>query len=222
MIFRDRTDAGQQLARALESYKKEELVILGLARGGLPVALEIAKFFEAPLDVIVVRKLGVPSYAELGFGAIAPGIVVYNDDILRSYPISQQQIEMVKTEEEVELARRVKEYRGKKEGYNLKGKTVILVDDGVATGITVLAAIRYVRSFEPQKVVIGAPVCAPDTLQALRAEADDLVFLTAPMNFSAVAQWYESFPQVSDGKVKEILGMEGDRTLNLSRDRRML
>lgn len=205
MIFENRVDAGQQLAHVLEHYKKEKLVILGLARGGLPVALEIAKAFSAPLDVVVVRKLGVPSYAELGFGAIAPGIVVYNNDVMRAYPISQQQVDIVKVEEEAELARRIKEYRGDKKGYALKDKTAILVDDGIATGITVLAAIRYIRTFEPQKIVVAAPVCAPDILQALRAEADDLIFLTAPMNFNAVAQWYESFPQVSDDEVKMIL-----------------
>jgi len=205
MFFKDRKDAGEKLSRALEKYINEDLYILALPRGGVPVAYEIARRFNAPLDVIVVRKLGYSWNNELGFGAIAPGITVLNEEILDSYPLKAREINYIKTKEETELARRVKEFRNDKKLYDLKNKTALIVDDGIATGVTILAAIRYAKGLNPRKVIVATPVCAPDTLMTIEAEADDVICLETPFNFNAVAEWYEYFPQTSDAEVKEIL-----------------
>jgi len=206
MRFKDRTYAGRQLAELLSTYKNHNPYIFALPRGGVPVGYEIAKKLDAPLDIVVVRKLGVPFNPELGFGAIAPGeIVITNDELISAFDISDKEIEYIKAKEKAEMDRRIKMYRGDNIMPDLTSKTAILVDDGIATGLTARAAIRFIKNYNPKIIVVAAPVCAPDSLQELKAEADDVVCIDAPFDFRAVAEWYREFPQVSDDSVVAIM-----------------
>jgi putative phosphoribosyl transferase len=205
--FHDRREAGQLLAAHLTKYAGHyDVVILGLPRGGVPVAFEIARALKAPLDVFVVRKLGVPWQPELAMGAIAgEGIEVLNDDVVTAYNISPHVIRGVAEREGQELQRRLRQYRGDRPFPVLAGQTVILVDDGLATGSTMRAAVRAVRQQNPKAIVVAVPVAALSTCEEFRREVDDIVCLNAPQDFSAVGLWYEDFSQTTDEEVRQLL-----------------
>jgi putative phosphoribosyl transferase len=207
MIFANRKEAGQKLALRLRKYaNRGDIVVLGAPRGGVPVAFEIAVDLKAPLDVFVLRKLGVPGREELAFGAIASGGVrILNRDIVEGLGITGLDIERVTRAEKQELERRERTYRGGKAPLNVSGLTIILVDDGIATGSTMKAAVRALRQMKPARIVIAVPVAPPSTCNQLRSEADELVCLETPQPFYGVGQFYSDFSQVSDEEVKELL-----------------
>ncbi|HEV3229447.1 MAG TPA: phosphoribosyltransferase family protein [Solirubrobacteraceae bacterium] len=208
--FRDRRDAGQQLAAALIHYRgRPEALVLGLPRGGVPVAFEVARALGAPMDVLLVRKLGVPYQPELALGAIASGVRVLDDRVVRDSGLGEREIEAITAAEERELLRREQAYRGA-EGAQLAplplaDRLAILVDDGLATGSSMMAAIAVLRRAEVRGVVVGVPVAAAETCPRLRAQVDELVCLHTPSPFRAVGLWYEDFSEVSDAEVRELL-----------------
>ena len=205
--FRDRREAGRVLAEDLSSYRdKDDVVVFGLARGGVPVAWEIAAALHAPLDVFLVRKLGVPRWSELAMGALASGGgVVMNDDVVSSLHVTDEQVREVIDSEAAELARREHAYRGGRPIADPRGKVVILVDDGIATGASMLAAVRAVRAAGPKSIIVAVPVGPQSTCGELAQEADDVVCVTMPPGFEAVGQVYGDFHQVSDDEVRELL-----------------
>jgi putative phosphoribosyl transferase len=205
--FRDRREAGQVLAEELASYRgRDDLLVLGLARGGVPVGWEVASNLGAPLDVFLVRKLGVPQWQELAMGAIATGgEVVVNDSLIRNLGISEEQLAAAIERETEELHRREQAYRGGRPPVDIAGKTAILVDDGIATGASMRAAVRAVRAAEPAQVVVAVPVGPPSACRELAVEADDVVCATMPPGFEAVGQVFEDFHQVTDDEVRELL-----------------
>ncbi len=204
--FADRTDAGRRLAAALESYRDRDVLVLGLPRGGVPVAYEVAAALDAKLDVLVVRKLGVPDQPELAFGAIGEGGVrVLNDAVLRHVLLTDADMAAVETAQSAELQRRVERYRGGRERVPLRGRVVLIVDDGFATGSTAQAACLVARAQGAAEVVLAAPIGSADTVAALRAVADDVVCLGAPATFIAVGQGYRDFRQTSDDEVCALL-----------------
>jgi putative phosphoribosyl transferase len=206
-VFRDRREAGDVLAQKLMSYRhRNDVLVLGLARGGVPVAWEVAQALHAPLDVFVVRKLGVPQWQELAMGALASGGgVVINDSLVRSLGVSDDQMQIAVERETDELHRREHAYRGDRPAVDVADKVVILVDDGIATGASMLAAVRAVRANAPSAVVVAVPVGPPSTCRELATEADDVVCATMPPGFEAVGQVYEDFHQVTDDEVRELL-----------------
>jgi len=206
-VFRDRREAGDVLGQELASYcGKDNLLVLGLARGGIPVARQVACALRAPLDVFLVRKLGVPQWQELAMGALASGGgVVINDQLVRSLGISDAQVHEAIERETEELHRRERTYLVDRPPVDLAGKTVILVDYGIATGASMLAAVRAVRTGRPAQVVVAVPVGPPSACRELAAEADDVVCATMPPGFEAVGQVFEDFHQVSDDEVRELL-----------------
>jgi predicted phosphoribosyltransferase len=205
--FRDRHEAGRALAEELTAYRGQDgLLVLGLARGGVPVGWEIASALHAELDVFLVRKLGVPRWSELAMGALASGGgVVMNDNVVSSLHITDEQVRDVIASETVELARRERAYRGGRPLADPHGKIVILVDDGIATGASMLAAVRAVRAAGPQSIVAAVPVGPQSACRELAREADDVVCATMPPGFEAVGQVYGDFHQVSDDEVRELL-----------------
>ncbi len=205
--FANRQEAGRRLAEALSAYAgRGGLLVLALPRGGVPVAFEIAKALKAELDVMVVRKLGVPYQEELAMGALASGGArVLNPEVIANLSLSEDVIEEVTRREEQELARRERAYRGDRPFPKVQGRTVILVDDGLATGATMRAAVAALKTLEPAAIVVAVPVAPPDTAARLREEVDDLVCLATPENFYAVGQWYVDFSQTSDEEVHELL-----------------
>jgi len=205
--FRDRREAGRVLAEELASYRdKEGVLVFGLARGGVPIAWEIAAALHAPLDVFLVRELGVPRWSELAMGALASGGgVVMNDNVVSSLHITDEQVREVIASETAELSRREQAYRGGRPMADPRGKIVILVDDGIATGASMLAAVRAVRSADPQSIVIAVPVGPQSTCHELAREADEVVCASMPPGFEAVGQAYDDFHQVSDDEVRELL-----------------
>jgi predicted phosphoribosyltransferase len=205
--FRDRADAGRYLGALLSSYAgRNDVVVLALPRGGVPVGLEIARALEAPLDVIVVRKLGVPGHEELAFGALAlGGTRVLNPDVVRQLGLTADLIEAVSVRERDELERRERLYRGERPPAELSGKTVVLVDDGLATGASMRAAVAAVRTRSPARVVVAVPTAALETCALLRTEVDELVSPLTPEYFRAVSLWYDYFEQLSDTEVRELL-----------------
>jgi len=209
--FRNRTDAGRQLAEKLAAYaNRPDVLILALPRGGVPVAFELARAFGAPLDVFLVRKLGVPGYEELAMGAVATGGVrVLNDEIVRGLGISEHEIDAVVARELRELSRRDRLYRGDRPPSDVAGRTVILVDDGLATGATMRAAVQALRQQQPGRIVAAVPTASPDTCQVLKAEADDVICAMTPEPFFAVGHWYEDFTQTTDDEVRELLARQG-------------
>jgi putative phosphoribosyl transferase len=206
-LFVDRRHAGKVLATALEKLAgRSDLVILALPRGGLPVAYEVARHLEAPLDVFLVRKLGVPEYPELAMGAIASGgVMVINDDVVSSLGISNAEIDATARVEARELERRELAYRDRRAPTTVTGKTVILVDDGLATGSTMSAAIKALREKHPARVIAAVPVAAPETCSVMAEEADEMVCAMTPEPFIAVGVWYRDFSQTSDAEVRELL-----------------
>ena len=205
--FRDRLDAGVQLASELTAYAYDPaLLVLGLPRGGVPVAYEVARALHAPLDVFVVRKLGVPGHRELAMGAIASGGVrVLNRDVIESLQISAPVIDAVAGYEQKELERQRHAYRDDIPFPDLAGRTVIIVDDGLATGSTMRAAVRALRQVGPARIIVAVPVGAPETCQSLRDEADQVVCLNVPQDFHAVSLWYDEFSQITDQEVRRLL-----------------
>jgi putative phosphoribosyl transferase len=207
-VFRDRYDAGRQLAAELESYQDDpRVLVLGLPRGGVPVAYEVAHALHAPLDVFVVRKLGVPGHRELAMGAIASGdIRVLNPDVIEPLQVSAPIIEAVAQYEKLELDRQQRTYRDDLPFPDLAGRTVIIVDDGLATGSTMRAAVQALRQLGPKRIVVAVPVGAAETCRNLRNEADEVVCAVTPHDFHAVSLWYEEFPQTTDEEVRRLLG----------------
>jgi predicted phosphoribosyltransferase len=205
--FSDRVEAGRLLAAELVSRKlPANAIVLALPRGGVPVGLEVAKALHAPLDVVVVRKLGVPWQPELAMGAIAGGSVqVLNDELIADLRVSQQEVQAAIAKERAEVERREKLYRSGLPAPDLQGRVVLLVDDGLATGSTMLVAARYVRVFKPAKVIIAVPVGSSEACERLKKEADEFVCLATPEFFMAVGEWFEDFRQVSDFEVQRLL-----------------
>ena len=206
-IFRDRRHAGRAVAEELTAYRgKDGVLVLGLARGGVPVGWEVAAALGAELDVFLVRKLGVPQWPELAMGALASGGgMVMNDSVLSSLDISDEQVHDVIDREDGRTNARERAYRGDRPVADPRGKTVIVVDDGIATGASMLAAVRAVRARRPDSIVVAVPVGAPVGLQLLAREADDVVCATMPSDFEAVGQVFVDFHQVSDDEVRELL-----------------
>jgi predicted phosphoribosyltransferase len=207
-LFHDRSDAGQVLARRLSAWRgRPDALVLALPRGGVPVGHAVAQALGLPLDVLIVRKLGVPGHEEFAMGAIASGGArVMNDEVVRMLRIGTAQIEAAAQAEAIELARRERVYRGARPALAVARRSVLLVDDGLATGATMRAAARAVRAMGPARIVIAVPTGARSTCEALRREADELVCATMPEPFRAVGCWYEDFGQTSDEEVQGLLG----------------
>ncbi|HET9732139.1 MAG TPA: phosphoribosyltransferase family protein [Acidimicrobiales bacterium] len=202
MPFADRVDAGRRLASRLEHLRGVPAVVLGLARGGVPVAAEVARALGAPLEVIVVRKLGVPSQPELGLGAIGEGGVrILNPEVVAAAGVSDQEIDDVEVSERAELARRARRYRGDRPARDLRGRTAIVVDDGIATGSSARAACRVAKALGATRVVLAAPVAPPGWEQRMQQDADEFVAVETPEPFYAIGQFYEDFSQTSDEEV---------------------
>jgi len=205
-LFHDRADAGRQLARSLLDFSGRDVVILALPRGGVPVAAQVARSLGAPLDVFIVRKLGLPGHEELAMGAIASGGVrVLNDEVVQVYGIPERIIDEVTERERRELERRERDYHGQRPPPEVAGRTVILIDDGLATGSTMRAAVRALRLLDPRRIIVAVPVGAPPTCAMLGAEADAIVCLAMPEPFLSVGSWYEDFSQTSDAEVRAVL-----------------
>jgi len=206
-VFRDRRHAGRVLAQVLAGYaNRSDVFVLALPRGGVPVAYEVADVLHAPLDVLVVRKLGVPGHEEYAMGALASGGVrVLNDEVVQRLGISDAAVDAVTRHEQRELERRERLYRGGRPLPDMRGRTVILVDDGLATGSTMLAAVRALRAQQPARIVVAVPTAAAETCVQLRSEADEVVCATTPEPFGAVGMWYDDFSQTSDEEVRELL-----------------
>ncbi len=207
MIFRDRHDAGQRLAAQLMDYaNRPDVLVLALPRGGVPVAFEVAQALHAPLDIFLVRKLGVPGHEELAMGAIATGGVrVLNDEVLRYLHVPDEVIDAVASKEQRELERRERLYRDDRPAPRVRGRTVILVDDGLATGSTMRAAAAALRQQQPAKIIIAVPVSAPQTCDEFRSEVDEIVCAVTPEPFHAVGLWYQDFSQTTDQEVRDLL-----------------
>jgi len=210
MHYRDRSEAGQLLAARLADYAdRPDVLVLALPRGGVPVAAEVAHALHAPFDVFLVRKLGLPSHEELAMGAIAcGGVRVLNEDVVRALQVPDDVIETVAAAEQQELQRRERLYRGDRPPLDVVGKTVILVDDGLATGASMRAAVGALRQVGPARIVVAVPVGSVDTCAELRHLADDVVCAYTPEPFRAVGLWYEDFAQVTDQVVRELLDRE--------------
>jgi predicted phosphoribosyltransferase len=213
-LFLDRYDAGRKLAAALSRYADQpDLLILALPRGGVPVAYEVARALHAPLDVFLVRKLGFPGHPELAMGAIATGGVrIIDQQLIRMYGVPPEVIERVTAAEQRELERRERLYRDDRPPPGVKGRTVILVDDGLATGSTMRAAVEALRQEGASKIVVAVPVAPPETCEALSAEVDDIICAATPEPFRAVGVWYADFSETGDEEVREILARPETRT----------
>ncbi len=207
MIFQDRAEAGQQVARRLQAYANHpNAVVLGIARGGVPVAYEIATALNLPLDVYVVRKLGLPGYPEMAMGAIASeGVRYLNSDVIQQLRVSDADISQITEREQRELCRREQEYRDGRSPLNVRGRTVILVDDGLATGATMRVAIKALRQQNPAQLIIAVPVAAPEICQASELEADEVICVKMPKPLYSVSHWYKVFSQTTDQEVKALL-----------------
>jgi predicted phosphoribosyltransferase len=216
--FRNRREAGRLLAAKLAKYANHpDMLVLALPRGGVPVAYEVARALGAPLDVFLVRKLGVPGHEELAMGAVATGGVrVINRPVVRALGIPEELIDAVAAREQEELTRQERLYRGGRPPPDIRGRSVVLVDDGLATGATMLAAVMALRQQQPARIVVGTPIAAPETCEQFRPEVDEIVCAVTPEPFYAVGLWYEDFSQTSDEEVRELLraarqGVDGNR-----------
>jgi len=206
-LFKDRRDAGKQLAQELSAYAgRSDVIVLALPRGGVPVAYEVARALNAPLDIFIVRKLGLPGHEELAIGAIASGGVrVLNEDIVRALNIPQAMIDAVARRELQELERRERAYRGNRPPPDVRGRTVILIDDGLATGASMRAAVAALRAQNPARIVVAVPTAAPETCAAFESEVDEIVCAMTPEPFYGVGRWYEDFSQTTDEEVRALL-----------------
>lgn len=213
--FQDRYQAGQLLGYKLKSYaNRNDVIVLALPRGGVPVAAMISEVINAPLDLMIVRKLGVPGHEELAFGALASNkITVYNEELLQYLQLSQKDINQVISQEENELARRNRTYRGDKPFPDLKNKIVILVDDGIATGASMRVAVLALRKESPRKIIVAVPVAPEDMNDIMKNVADEYVCLISPLSFNAVGLWYEDFSQTEDEEVLYLLNKSYGRSL---------
>ncbi len=208
MLFQNRIDAGQRLAKALLKYRGRDPVVLALPRGGVPVAAQVAASLDAPLDLILVRKIGLPVQPELAMGAVVDGdhpTIIRNIDVIELAGVSEQTFDQVCKEERAEIERRRARYLGGRARSEVKGKVAIIIDDGIATGATTLAAVKAIRGRGPKELVLAVPVAPPDTLERLRSEVDTLVCLETPREFGAIGYFYHDFRQVSDEEVIDIL-----------------
>jgi putative phosphoribosyl transferase len=206
IVFEDRIDAGRQLAERLRKYSADDPLILALPRGGVIVATEVAKDLGAELDVIVARKVGAPGQPELGIGAVAPGVQVFDDFAIRYLGIGEEELRRITAAESEEMVRRLKLYRGDRPPPRVDGRTVILIDDGLATGVTARAAVRSLRQQNPGKLILAVPVCAHETAASMRPEVDELACVSTPPYFRAVGYWYHDFSQTTDEEVMAALG----------------
>lgn len=205
-VFQDRTDAGERLAAALDRIQSENPIVLGLARGGVVVAAAVAKRLNAPLDALICQKVGAPNHPEYAVGAVAPGgIVVADNDALSQLEISKTEFERMAELKVAEVNRRLGVYRGGQQPPEVAGRTVVIVDDGLATGTTALAAVQYARKLGAARVVLAAPVCSSGAIDLLEDEVDELICLSEPSFFYAVGQWYRDFNQVGDDEVIALL-----------------
>lgn len=204
-FFQNRSEAGYKLAQKLTQYAREHPIILALPRGGVPVGYEIAQVLKAPLEILIVRKVGLPWNPELGVGAVAPGVKILDEDMLSQLGLRASEIEAIIKEEQEEVKRRQSLYHQHEDLEKITGKTVILVDDGIATGVTVRAALQAIKKLKPKKLVLAIPVGAADVIQKLNLLVDDLVCLEIPSFFQAVGAFYENFSQVSDQEVLILL-----------------
>ena len=213
-VFRDRREAGRLLAAKLSTYAgKPDIVVLGLPRGGVPVAFEVARALAAPLDVFLVRKLGVPGHEELAMGAVASGdVLVLNDDVIARLGIAPDEIDAVAAKETAELARREQLYRSGRTSPEFSGRTVILVDDGLATGATMRAAITALRQSGPARIIVAVPTAAPDICEEFKKQADEITCYMTPAPFLAVGRWYEDFGQTTDDEVCALLAQAQPKT----------
>ena len=216
MIFRDRRDAGQQLAEELIAYAdRADVLVLALPRGGVPIAYEVAKRLSAPLDIFLVRKLGVPGHEELAMGAIATGgMRVINEPVVTSLGIPDEVIDRVAEREQQELERRERAYRDGRPAPDVRGRTVILIDDGLATGATMRAAAAALRQQQPARIVVAVPVAAQETCDEFRSEVEEIICAVTPKPFRGVGLWYEDFSQTTDEEVRDLLtraAMKGER-----------
>ena len=206
MEFKDRRDAGRKLANALGAWRgRSDVLVLGLPRGGVPVAWEVAQSLGAPLDVLVVRKLGFPGQEEFAMGAIASGGVRVMGDMDGGWPVSERAVEAVVAREQAELVRRERLYRGDRAPPALAGKVLLLIDDGLATGATMCAAVQAARRGRPERIVVAVPVASREAVQSVGAFADEVVCVSTPEHFRAVGLWYEDFGQTGDEEVCELL-----------------
>lgn len=204
--FEDRQDAGRQLAEALASYRDEDVIVLGLPRGGVPVAYEVARALKAPLDVVVARKVSAPLQPELAIGAIAPGGVLHlNEDKVRQLGLSDEEIDALAREEQEELERRIRRYRGNESIPDVSGRTAILVDDGIATGATATAALQAVRRMGPARLVLAAGVCSSRAAERMQEQADGFVCINIPDMLDGISVWYRNFGQTTDEEVTALL-----------------
>jgi putative phosphoribosyl transferase len=206
MAFKNREDAGRRLAKRLAAWHDEDVVVLGLPRGGVPVAYEVALALGAPLDVIIVRKLGVPVQPELGMGALGEdGVRVLNSDVIELARIGEHELEAVEHRERAEVTRRSQQFRGDRPRILLEGRVVVIIDDGIATGSTARAACAVARAHGARRVVLATPVAPPSAAQELRSAADEVVVLETPQHFFAIGEWYDDFSQTPDREVTDLL-----------------
>ena len=212
--FRDRSEAGRILAEKLAAYaNRPDVLVLALPRGGVPVGFEVARALNVPLDIFLVRKLGVPGHEELAMGAIASGGVrVLNDDVVRHLRIPDEIIVTVAKKEQQELERRESAYRGDRASPEIRDRTIILIDDGLATGSTMRAAAEALRKQQPDKVIVAVPIASPETCDEFRTEVDEIVCARTPQPFYSVGIWYEDFSQTSDEEVRDLLELEQKRS----------
>ncbi|OIQ85349.1 putative phosphoribosyl transferasec [mine drainage metagenome] len=212
--FQDRFAAGRKLAQALQAYAgRHDVLVLAVPRGGVPVGYEVAKALGAELDVLIARKLGLPRHPELAMGAIASGDALYlNPDVIAMSGVSRQEIEAVLADERIELQRRETQYRGARPPVRIDGRVVIVVDDGIATGASMRAAVMALRSQHPDRIVVAVPVAPPDAKQRLGDIADDFVCVLSPEPFYAVGQFYDTFDQTSDEEVRRLLARSREET----------
>lgn len=201
-IFKDRKDAGVKLAQKLKSYCDEDTVILGMPRGGVIVAAEIARILKLPMNIVVSRKIGAPNQPEYAIGAVASNdVVVLNEDVVASFGLTNEDLKRRIEKEKKELNRRINVYRGSREFPNINGRTVVVVDDGIATGLTAKATVRAIKKMKPKKIILAAAVCAHDSYLKLKEEVDEVVCVEIPADFYAVGMWYEDFSQTTDEEV---------------------
>lgn len=206
MKFDDRKDAGQRLGERLRRFESERPLLLGLARGGVVVAAEAARVIGAEFDALVVRKVAPPGNREYGIGALAPeGVAYFDEAAVRATGISREELERRTEEEKAEMQRRIDVYRGGRPAPDASGRCAVVIDDGLATGVTAVAALRYVRTLGPAKVVLAVPVLSSAALSLTEIEADEVIFLTMPEPFRAVGDWYESFAETTDEEVRDLL-----------------
>lgn len=213
MLFQDRTEAGQKLAEKLTVYAtRQDVLVLGLPRGGVPVAYEVAKTLNAPLDIFLVRKLGVPTQPEFAMGAIASGGVrILNEKVVKNLHISEDAIARTAAQEQRELERREYAYRGDRPPLNLRDRTIILVDDGLATGATMHAAVVAIRKQHPKRIIAAVPISAPEICNEFRVEVDKIICAETPRPFFAVGIWYKNFSQTTDAEVRDLLQRAAER-----------